>query len=106
MLHRVREIIENLRKVYEEQERNGSLTGSNIASGSLNALRDISRELDKIDPTQGVWVEDYKIEIFDPATGEDIVCWNQPTRGMVDASLAVRTFYAEGPDGVRKLVKK
>ena len=97
MLHRVREIIEKLRKDYEEREKNGSMTSSNIASGSLNALDDVTRELDKISPIEGVWVEDYKIELFDPRTGEDLVCWNQPTRGMVDTALAVRTFYAEGP---------
>lgn len=48
MLHRVREIIEKLRKDYEEREKNGSMTSSNIASGSLNALDDVTRELDKI----------------------------------------------------------
>lgn len=73
MLHRVREIIEKLRKDYEEREKNGSMTSSNIASGSLNALDDVTRELDKISPIEGVWVEDYKIEIFDPKTGEDKV---------------------------------
>lgn len=105
MLHRVREIIEKLRKEYEEREQCGSMTSSNIASGALNALRDIERELDNITPIEGVWVEDYKIELFDPRTGEDLVCWNQPTRGMVDAALAVRTFYAGGPEALKKIVR-
>ena len=71
----------------------------------VKVFRDIEREFDNIEPIQGVWVEDYKIALFDPETGEDIVCWNQPTRGMVDAALAVRTFYAGGPEALKKIVR-
>jgi len=100
MLHLVREIMVKLRKEYEEREKNGSMTGSNIASGSINALDDIAHELDKIDPIQGVWIEDYKIELFDPEGGATLVQWNNPTPGMVDAALAVRDFYTKGPKGM------
>lgn len=101
MLQRVRELIKSVYEKYDALERKGN----NLASGGLYALEDLRRELDKIEPVEGVWVEDYKIEIFDPKTGEVIVCWNQPTRGMVDAALAVRTFYAEGPEALKKIVR-
>lgn len=96
MLQRVRDIIEKVKTEFAGDQ------GHAVRC----ALDLVLRELDKIEPIEGVWVEDYKIEIFDPKTGEGIVCWNQPTRGMVDTALAVRTFYAEGPEALKKIVKK
>lgn len=95
MLHRVREIIEELKVVYEGSQGHGARC----------ALDAVLRELDKIDPILGVWIEDRKIELFNPEGGATLVQWNNPTPGMLDVAHAVCTFYAEGPNGVRKLVK-
>lgn len=50
----------------------------------------------------GVWIDDDKIEIFDPATGKELARWDNPSRETVDVALAIRAFYVEGREAFKR----
>ena len=96
MLEQVRSTLDRLKTVY---------TGSQGYSAQY-ALDHAQEAIDDIDVLQGVRIDDDKIQIFDPATGEDLVTWDNPSNEMVDVALAVRTFYAKGPNALKKNTKE
>ena len=54
----------------------------------------------------GVWIDDVKIELFDPATGKELARWDTPSRETVDVALAIRAFYVEGREAFKAFCDK